>query len=842
MHKLAVLSAIIGLLSAGCPSPRTSGSGDGGPACAAAEKLVHGECRFVCERDGECPAGQRCDLLLGQCEPKPPVVDAGTLVAVCTNGALRCSTDNASVQRCQPDGGFALEATCPTPNGFCENGQCLACRPGATLCTSSTTVDVCDDHGSAFTSVTCAAGAMCTNNECQACANGSTRCSPDGKAVQECQRQPNPASSTVWVNAGDNFDGACITQQCLTSGSGAACKPPECVPGATQCKDVTTAQLCNATGAYTNTVCSTRGPNAECVGGSCIDECADAVAAKSYFGCEYWAANLDNAVDRFFKGNTASGQGTNDSDYVFVVTNQSSNPATVTVQRFVGAAVVVVKTVTVPGRTDAATKGLVKIAVPWQAITPDSKPVGTSLTAKARTGYHLVSTKPITVYQFSPIDALKLTKACGGTVGMIDCTCNELATYPGNFGCQIGSGNVGNTGVCTSTPAGNRCGYYSFSNDASLLLPAHILGKSHVVLAPGTSKGSSAVYGGQAVIVATVDNTVVTVKAAGPVIAGTDILAMTKGESRDFVLNSYDVLQLVSGDVINPQVCNGFCRVDSDLTGSIIISDQPVAVFGGHPCAQVPYDKSACDHVEEQLFPFETWGKSFAMVPAAPLRLSNGGASGPPSSHYKVVAGCPVSQCATGTLLTLNPAPAAGDVLAPIGCAAGTSLQANTCRLLGASFVEFKANRAFTLTADQPISVAQFLTGQEATSSLATQGDPSMILLPPSEQWRSRYTVLASTGLQDNFLGLAIDSARVSAVLVDGVLVGGFMPIGSSTFKYVNHTVTAGTHTIQVNALPGQTTVPGAGVTIYGYDSYVSYGYTGGLDLSTLVTGTNPGG
>ena len=42
-----------------------------------------------------------------------------------------------------------------------------------------------------------------------------------------------------------------------------------------------------------------------------------------------------------------------------------------------------------------------------------------------------------------------------------------------------------------------------------------------------------------------------------------------------------------------------------------------------------------------------------------------------------------------------------------------------------------------------------------------SQGDPSMVLLPPAEQWRAQYTVLASTGLADNYLGLAIDTTTV---------------------------------------------------------------------------------
>ena len=52
----------------------------------------------------------------------------------------------------------------------------------------------------------------------------------------------------------------------------------------------------------------------------------------------------------------------------------------------------------------------------------------------------------------------------------------------------------------------------------------------------------------------------------------------------------------------------------------------------------------------------------------------------------------------------------------------------------------------------------------------------------------------------------------------------------------------SGTHTIDVTGKPGITPLPGAGVTVYGFDEYVSYGYTGGLDLTTIVSGINPGG
>ena len=57
-----------------------------------------------------------------------------------------------------------------------------------------------------------------------------------------------------------------------------------------------------------------------------------------------------------------------------------------------------------------------------------------------------------------------------------------------------------------------------------------------------------------------------------------------------------------------------------------------------------------------------------------------------------------------------------------------------------------------------------------------------------------------------------------------------------------NYPVSNGPHTIDVTPQVGVNPLPGAGVTVFGYDSFVSYGYTGGLDLQTIVSGINPGG
>ncbi|MDP1821783.1 MAG: IgGFc-binding protein [Archangium sp.] len=882
MRALPLVLALCVL--AGCDrTVRVNPPVDAGPVCEGNERLVKGTCRFVCERDGDCATGERCNLLIGQCEPKPPPPDAGDDRIPCTEGAVRCSADNTAVQTCGASGVFTTSEQCVQPEGFCQNERCLVCRPGAARCVSGGgSAEICLDDGSGYRQVTCATGATCVSGECVECTVGQRRCSADNRTLEECHRLPREDLSAGFVPAGDNFDGVCVTQVCEQGPQGPQCRAPACLPGALRCANTSTQQACSPTGTWTDVPCSSlpnMGPTAECINGACVDECGEAVRARSYFGCDYWSTITDNSMDSLFKGGALSGQGTADSDFAFVVTNQSVTPATVEVWRFVGSAPVRVKTVTVPGRNDPATKGLLKIPVPWQSITPASVFTGNAYSGRARYAYRLTSTRPVTVYQFNPMDAVKVTnRTCSATAGATDCGCNEYGDFTSS-GCGFLGLSCCSPGVCAQVSAGKRCSYATFSNDASLVLPAHILGSSyvgltmeHLVYRPN-SNGTGAPQsftGGSLSVVAPGDNTVVTIRAAARTrasVVGTSVAAMAAGETRTFTLQSYEVLQLSSdlpaglgtpatGNLqcgLNPYDAAGttsVCRVSgADLTGSVITSDKPIAVFGSSDCTLRGFLDTACDHVEEQLFPFVTWGKSFVAARTAPLRLTNNqfaSAANAGPDYYKIVAGCPDSACPNGTLLTLSAAPAAGDVLSSAGgCEPGTSLPANNCRLRGGRFIEFRSKTSFTITADQPIQAAQVFAGQDATTGTTrpAQGDPSLVLLPPVEQWRARYTVLSSPGTRDNYLGVVIDGARVSQVLVDGVVVAtGFSNIANSTFRVANIPVSVGSHTIEVRPLPNQTQLPGAGVTVYGFDSYVSYGYTGGLDLTTIVTGVNPGG
>ncbi len=841
MRALTVWAGFTVLLAfTGCREKVVAGPFDGGLTCEKNDRLIDGECVFVCERDGDCPTGQGCNLFTGKCQPKNEL-DAGIPARVCTTGAERCTADNKAIERCQDNGTWQTFSTCPAPKGFCKDEKCLACQPGVAECVPSNAkeVSICKDDGSGPRTFICQGAASCVQGECRECTPGATRCGPyqrtlaDGgtsneTTLQTCAKGSNETETWKWTNTGDNFDGSCLTRVCevVAATGGSQCKMPQCFPGQSQCMNAGTQQVCEDWGAWRNVTCSTLpgySAAAECTNGACVDECADAVAAKSYFGCEYWTAVEDNGVDPVFKGGVTSGQGTTPSEFALAVANRSASPATITVTRIFNGTVQTVVTDTLPARTDAATKGLKVFKLPWGSVGTSTTGVR-SASGLLRYGYRITTTRPVTVYQFNPLDA---SKTVGGVV------------------------------------------QYSNSNDASLLLPLHILGTSYVAMASehsivrlsDTNQFVGTMLNAHVTIVAPENGTTVTVKSNSTISAGTGVPAMAKGETRTFTLGAYDVLQLASGDPANTSTagdlecsdnpfndpacfilgsCTTICRVDNDITGSIITSNKPIAVFGGAACTLRPYNQTACDHIEEQLFPFATWGKNFVGARSAPLRLTSGqfaSAVNAGADYYKIVSGL------NGTAVTITPTPSQSDVLTPNRCATGAPWT-NNCVLAAGTFIEFKTRTSITVSASQPVQVGQFFAGQNATlgSPRPDQGDPSFVLLPPVEQWRSNYTVLTAPGIKDNYLGLVIDNTKVLSVQVDGVAVSGFQPIGATPFRFLNVSVNVGTHTINVVAKPGATQQPGAGVTVYGFDSYVSYGYTGGLDLSTIVPGIIPGG
>src|SRR6218665_241365 len=81
-------------------------------------------------------------------------------------------------------------------------------------------------------------------------------------------------------------------------------------------------------------------------------------------------------------------------------------------------------------------------------------------------------------------------------------------------------------------------------------------------------------------------------------------ISYVRGNSSDSLMN----LTMQANDVYQ----TGFH--DLDYTGVYVASSQPIAVFSGHACANVPVNINYCDHIVEQVPPVGQWGTSFIMA------------------------------------------------------------------------------------------------------------------------------------------------------------------------------------------------------------------------------------
>ena len=138
--------------------------------------------------------------------------------------------------------------------------------------------------------------------------------------------------------------------------------------------------------------------------------------------------------------------------------------------------------------------------------------------------------------------------------------------------------------------------------DAFLALPTDVLGTEYVVMAYGNAiAGGFNLEGSQFSVAATQNATTLTITPS--VTTGT----RTAGVPYNITLDQGEVYTLT----------NNTWGPTWDLTGTIITSDKPVAVFGSHECAFVPDIYAYCDYLIEQLPPTSSWGQQFVSLPLA---------------------------------------------------------------------------------------------------------------------------------------------------------------------------------------------------------------------------------
>ncbi|HEY5240159.1 MAG TPA: hypothetical protein VIJ22_01785, partial [Polyangiaceae bacterium] len=216
------------------------------------------------------------------------------------------------------------------------------------------------------------------------CAVGEARCS--GTMLQTCGTVGGAAG---WQSTTDCSAGG---QVCATALSACAM----CNPGTTSCQQQAVV-TCDAAGqAWNPTLTCDTTQGLACRGGECQQLCNQAAAEQSNVGCEYWAADLDNA-DVSPSENAAAQQ------YAIVVSN---------VQPDVAAHVTVEQDDSAPGDAAHATQVIASAVIAPQNLEVfnlgprevDGSADGTfntgTGTALTRHAYKVTSDFPIVSYQF----------------------------------------------------------------------------------------------------------------------------------------------------------------------------------------------------------------------------------------------------------------------------------------------------------------------------------------------------------------------------------------------------------------------------------------------------------
>ncbi len=334
------------------------------------------------------------------------------------------------------------------------------------------------------------------------------------------------------------------------------------------------------------------------------------------------------------------------------------------------------------------------------------------------------------------------------------------------------------------------------SSGATMLMPTETWGYSY------TSVNSKQAYSANCFswmfVIAKENNTAVQITPSGPTRGG-----KLPGTPFVITLNKGQVYQTLGAYIANQE---GY-----ELTGTTIKSVAnsngecfPIAVFSGSSRTWNPANcgSGGGDNDIQQLFPSQAWGKRYL---TAPTSMSSS-ASSSQTNTFKILIKDP------STIVRRNGVPLTG-------------LIANT-------YYQFESNSADYLTADQPIMVAQFMTGGTCSGGNGNVGDPEMIYISPIEQGIKRIGFYRNNqqAISVNYLTLIIPSAGVNSLTIDGS--------ASFTYSY-DHPSLAGYSVVvkRWTAAQAQCIVQSDSAftaITYGLGSVESYGYNAGTLINNL--------
>lgn len=296
----------------------------------------------------------------------------------------------------------------------------------------------------------------------------------------------------------------------------------------------------------------------------------------------------------------------------------------------------------------------------------------------------------------------------------------------------------------------------AYTTDASLILPDQVLSNEYYTAGYRDQAGSNDEFS----VVAIEDGTIVNVT-----LPDTSELNITldKGQSYQY-------------------------QAATELTGSHITSNKNIAVMSGNECTVIPNGYSACDHIEEQMPPVNTWEKTFITVPLA-TRLN-----GDTFRFVAAVDGTTIQKDGV-VISTLN----AGEYHETI--------------IEGSSYIE----------ANHPIMALQYSHG---TTWDNVTSDPFMTLVPAIAQFDTTHVINTPNGFTGHYINIVVPTPNTGDIMMDGIAIDSSeftVVTGNPDYSTAQLAITQGSHVL--------TSTVAFGLVGYGFANADSYGYPSSLKL-----------
>ncbi len=295
-------------------------------------------------------------------------------------------------------------------------------------------------------------------------------------------------------------------------------------------------------------------------------------------------------------------------------------------------------------------------------------------------------------------------------------------------------------------------------------------------------------------VVASQDDTTVTIRPINPITAATNVPAGSAGQPYTTMLNAGQYLQITEKD---------------QLSGSPVTADKPIGVLGGNEIVAI--DICCGDHAEQMLTPIRALGSEYVAAPHGDRR---------PTSDTRVFR---IYGAVDGTSLTYDP-PDLGPATIGVG-----------------GMAELRSDTPFTVASqgsDYPFSMFTYMTGAGSDDTMGGYGDADFVREVPPAQFLSHYVFF--TDVTYPFTTLTVVRQPNKAGMFDDVqldclgAVTGWQAVGTYEIAYVklvDHWNAQGNCNNGVHTMDSPTAF---GVWVWGWGSedtstgWVSYGYPAG--------------